>query len=259
MDFAAIAPLRPGASQRHRRRSVAAVGVLAFGPLYGLLLAVAGSVLGLVYRSSRVDVEVMGKVPHEKAAWGGIRNHGERPTFPGVLVLRVDAPIFWVTAAPVHDVVLSKVEAAPDTRALVLDMEATNQMDTTSADMLAELLASYDSAISTSTWSASCGRYAGAAPVRADGRARRGPPVAQHLAGRARGPARARPRPAGAQGAPPPDGTSTDGASTDGTSTDGTSTDGTSTDEPLDADDEEHIVARDPGPDPPDQRRQGSL
>ena len=23
---------------------------------------------------------------------------------PGVLVLRVDAPIFWVTAAPIHDV-----------------------------------------------------------------------------------------------------------------------------------------------------------
>jgi SulP family sulfate permease len=120
--------------------AVAAVGVLAFGPLYGLLLAVAGSVLGLVYRSSRVDVEVMGKVPHEKAAWGGTRNHDERRTFPGVLVLRVDAPIFWVTAAPIHDVVLSKIEAAPDTQALVLDMEATNQMDTTSADMLAELL-----------------------------------------------------------------------------------------------------------------------
>jgi anti-anti-sigma factor len=119
---------------------VAVLGVLAFGPLYGLLLAIAGSVLGLVYRSSRVDVEVMGKVPHEKAAWGGTRNHDERPTFPGVLVLRVDAPVFWVTAAPVHDVVLAKVEAAPGTRAVVLDLEATNQMDTTSADMLAELL-----------------------------------------------------------------------------------------------------------------------
>lgn len=119
---------------------VAAVGVLAFGPLYGLLLAVAGSVLGLVYRSSRVDVEVMGKVPHEKAAWGSTRNHDERPTYPGVLVLRVDTAIFWVTAAPIHDVVLAKVEAAPDTRAVVLDMEATNQLDTTSADMLAELL-----------------------------------------------------------------------------------------------------------------------
>ncbi len=140
MDFSA---LRRYARVRRNdivAAGVAAVGVLAFGPLYGLLLAVAGSVLGLVYRSSRVDVEVMGKVPDEKAAWGSTRNHQERPTFPGVLVLRIDAPVFWVTAAPIHDVVLSEVEAAPDTRAVVLDLEATNQMDTTSADALADLL-----------------------------------------------------------------------------------------------------------------------
>jgi high affinity sulfate transporter 1 len=119
---------------------VATVGVLAFGPLYGLLLAVAGSLLGLVYRSSRVDVEVMGKVPHEKAAWGSTRNHAERSTYPGVMVLRIDAPIFWVTAAPIHDSILSEIECASGTKALVLDMEATNQMDTTSVDTLGELL-----------------------------------------------------------------------------------------------------------------------
>ena len=140
MDFAALRRYA-----RVRRNDivaavVAAVGVLAFGPLYGLLLAVAGSLLGLVYRSSRVDVEVMGKVPHEKAAWGSIRDHEERATVPGVIVLRVDAPIFWVTAAPIHDAILTKVDAAPGTRALVLDMEETNQMDTTSVDALADLL-----------------------------------------------------------------------------------------------------------------------
>ncbi len=121
--------------------AIAAVGVLVFGPLNGLLLAVVGSVVGLVYRSSRVDVEVMGKVPHEKAAWGSVRNHDERPTFPGVLVLRVDAPMFWVTAAPIQDAVLSRLEAVPGIRVLVLDLEATNQMDVTSADALAHLLA----------------------------------------------------------------------------------------------------------------------
>ncbi len=119
---------------------VAAVGVLAFGPLYGLLLAVAQSLLGLVYRLSRIDVEVMGKVPHEKAAWGSTRNHEERSTFPGVMVLRIDAPFFWVTAAPIHDSILAEVESAPGIKAVVLDMEATNQMDTTSVDALADLL-----------------------------------------------------------------------------------------------------------------------
>lgn len=140
MDFEAL-----GRYARMRRNDivsavVAAVGVLAFGPLNGLLLAVGGSVLGLVFRSSRVDVEVMGKVPGEKAAWGGIRRHPERSTYPGVMVLRIDVPVFWVTAAPVHDRILALVESAPGTRALILDLEATNQMDTTSADALLDLL-----------------------------------------------------------------------------------------------------------------------
>ena len=121
--------------------AVAAVGVLAFGPLYGLLLAVAGSVLGLVYRSSRVEIDVMGRLAEEKAAWGSIRDHRERATVPGVLVLRMDTPLFWVTASPVADAILADVDAAGDVKAVVLDLQATHQMDTTSADALADLLA----------------------------------------------------------------------------------------------------------------------
>ena len=193
MDFAALRRYA-----RVRRNDivaavVAAVGVLAFGPLYGLLLAVAGSLLGLVYRSSRVDVEVMGKVPHEKAAWGSTRDHEERRTFPGVMVLRLDAPIFWVTAAPIHDTILTKVESAPGIRALVLDMEETNQMDTTSADALADLLGVAPQARHRPLpGPRHVAGAQGAATVGADGRTRRGPPVAQHLARRARSPARPR-------------------------------------------------------------------
>jgi len=119
---------------------VATVGVLWFGPLNGLLVAVATSVLGLVYRSSRLQIDTMGRVPGEKAAWGSMTRHGERPTYPGVLVLRVDSPIFWVTAAPVLDTVVARVDATPGLRAVVLDLEATNQMDVTSLDALADLL-----------------------------------------------------------------------------------------------------------------------
>jgi SulP family sulfate permease len=165
--------------------AIAAVGVLAFGPLYGLLLAVAGSVLGLVYRSSRVEIDVMGRLAEEKAAWGSVRDHPERSTVPGILVLRMDTPIFWVTASPVADAILAEVEVAEvevaeveaaedeaaedeagkleagkleagkleagkleagkdvkaDVKAVVLDLQATHQMDTTSADALADLLA----------------------------------------------------------------------------------------------------------------------
>ncbi len=114
-------------------------GVLVFGPLYGLLIAVGLAVLGLVYRSSRIDMEIMGRVPEEKAAWGGIRNHPERMTYDGVIVMRLDAPLFWANATEIQDGIIAAVDADPDVRALVLDLEATSQLDTTSIDAL-ELL-----------------------------------------------------------------------------------------------------------------------
>jgi sulfate permease, SulP family len=127
--------------------SAAAFGVLAFGPLQGLGIAIALSVFGLVYRSSRVDVEVMGKIPGEKAAWGGMRNHPERTPVEGILVLRVDVPLFWVNATAIKDAILARVDGArefvdKDIVAVILDIEGTNQLDTTTVDMLESLLAS---------------------------------------------------------------------------------------------------------------------
>jgi high affinity sulfate transporter 1 len=118
---------------------VAALGVLIAGPLLGLVIAVGQSLLGLVYRSSRVDVEILGKVPGEKAAWGGIREHPERTLVHGILILRVDIALFWVNATEVQDAILEKVDSAQGIKAVILDLESTDQLDTTSADTLAAL------------------------------------------------------------------------------------------------------------------------
>jgi high affinity sulfate transporter 1 len=115
-------------------------GVVVLGPLYGLLAAVGQAVLGLVYRSSRVDLDVMGKVPGEKAAWGSVSRHPERRTTDGVLVLRLDVPLFWANATEVQERVLAAVDEHPGTRVLLLDLEATSQLDTTSIDALDLLL-----------------------------------------------------------------------------------------------------------------------
>ncbi len=131
--------------QRVRRNDlVAAVtglaGVLLFGPLYGLLAAVAMSLLGLVYRSSRVHIDALGKIPGEKAGWGAVAGHPERQERPGVLILRFDAPIFWANCEATHVRILELVDGSPDLKSLVLDLEATGQMDTTTLDMLSALL-----------------------------------------------------------------------------------------------------------------------
>jgi anti-anti-sigma regulatory factor len=78
----------------------------------------------------------MGKVPGEKAAWGSLNEHPERRTYDGILVLRLDVPLFWANASEIHDRVLGTVESHPGTKVVLLDLEATSQLDTTSIDML---------------------------------------------------------------------------------------------------------------------------
>ncbi len=140
LDLEALARYR----QVRRLDFVAAVaagaGVLALGPLPGLGLAIGMSVLGLVYRSSRVKVDALGRIEGEKAAWGSLTNHAERRTVPGILVLRLDSPVFWVNAMTCQDEVLAHVDEATGVRVVIIDMEATNVLDTTSADMLNEMV-----------------------------------------------------------------------------------------------------------------------
>jgi high affinity sulfate transporter 1 len=118
----------------------AAVGVLAFGPLPGLAFAVLLSVLGLVYRASRVSVEVLGRIQGEKAAWGSLADHGERHVVPGIVVLRIDSPLFWVNAMQCQDEVLALAEESEDAIVVLIDLEGTNVLDTTGADMLDDVV-----------------------------------------------------------------------------------------------------------------------
>jgi high affinity sulfate transporter 1 len=119
----------------------AMIGVLLLGPLYGLLFAVAQALLGLVYRSSRAHIDVMGKVPGEKAAWGSLTRHPERRPVEGILVLRLDVPLFWANSQQVSEQVLDVVAEHPGTHVVLLDLEATSQLDTTSVDSLDLVLA----------------------------------------------------------------------------------------------------------------------
>jgi anti-anti-sigma factor len=140
MDVAAIRRYRRIRRADFVAAMVGLVGVIVAGPFYGLVAAVALSLLAIVYRSARLGIDVMGKIDGEKAAWGSVSRHPERRTFPGVLVLRPDAPLFWANAEHLKDIVMDSVHGSDDLRAVVLDLESTNQLDVTSVDMLTELL-----------------------------------------------------------------------------------------------------------------------
>ena len=118
----------------------AAAGVLVLGPLQGLAAAILLSLLGLVYNASRVHLDVMGRISGEKAAWGSIADHPERRAIPGIRVLRLDEPLFWVNAATFRDRAMELVLQEGDVQAVVLDLEGTGVLDTTSVDILADFV-----------------------------------------------------------------------------------------------------------------------
>ena len=118
---------------------VGIAGVVLLGPLLGLGIAIVTSLLAIIYRSSAPRMEVLGRIKGEKAAWGRVRNHTTRRTVPGVIVVRLDTPLFWANATAIEDRLLDEVDRWPDARALVLDLEATSQLETTSVDMLEHL------------------------------------------------------------------------------------------------------------------------
>jgi MFS superfamily sulfate permease-like transporter len=120
-------------------------GVLVFGLLIGLAIAVIVSLLALVYRAYRPSYAVLGRVPgavdDERLRYRGIEDHPNSETFPGLVILRVDGELFFANARWFRDTVHSLVYGqTPPVRELLVHVGAVPHLDTTAATMLKELI-----------------------------------------------------------------------------------------------------------------------
>ncbi|GAA4542105.1 SulP family inorganic anion transporter [Pseudonocardia xishanensis] len=114
--------------------------VLALGVLYGVLAAVALSVLDLVRRIARPHAAVLGFAPGV-AGMHDVHDLPGTEQVPGLVVHRYDAPLFFANAEDfrrsVHEAVAT---ADPPARWVLLDLEAVTELDVTSADTLGGLV-----------------------------------------------------------------------------------------------------------------------
>jgi high affinity sulfate transporter 1 len=118
---------------------VALGGVLAFGVLPGLLLAVALSVVELLQRLSSPTVSVLARDP-VSGAWRDRDRHPDWQQAPAeTLVVAVEGPVFYANSSAVKDTVLEQVQA--DTVLVVLDLSRNDEIDVQGLDMLGELQA----------------------------------------------------------------------------------------------------------------------
>jgi SulP family sulfate permease len=119
----------------------ALLGELVFDVLPGLLVAVGLSFALLIYRASRPHFAVLGKFPGEHT-YADLTLHPDNETVPGLILGRLDAQLFFANAGLLRHSVRSLAHASvPRPQAILLDMEATMQLDVTSADILGEIAA----------------------------------------------------------------------------------------------------------------------
>lgn len=118
----------------------ATAAVLAFGILYGILAAIAISILELLARVARPHAAVLGQEAG-LAGWHDLDDYPEAHQIPGLLVFRYDSPLFFANANDFVADALAAVDAAdrkPDW--LLINMEAIVQVDITGLDGLQQLV-----------------------------------------------------------------------------------------------------------------------
>ena len=118
----------------------ALLGVIVIGILEGLILAVLLSLVMLLYSASRPHIVVLGKVPGHDGVYGDIVRAPENEPVPGLLILRLDAPLYFFNANVARRGILDLVTAGKDLRAVILDIGATTDLDLATVDMLRELV-----------------------------------------------------------------------------------------------------------------------
>ncbi|MEU8433247.1 sulfate permease [Streptomyces sp. NPDC029216] len=117
------------------------LGVLVLGILYGVLVAVALSVIELLARVARPHDAVEGIVP----GLAGMHNIDDYPTahtIPGLLIYRYDSPLFFANAEDFHRRALAAVDAQPEPVSwFLLNTEANVEVDITALDAVEALRA----------------------------------------------------------------------------------------------------------------------
>jgi sulfate permease, SulP family len=119
--------------------AVTMAGVVLFGVLQALIVAVALSVLDTVRRSAKPHDAVLGWT-ERLGRYANVELHPSATTTPGVVVYRLDDRLFFANARYVKGRIREAVRGAPEQVSwLVFDAEAVTHVDATGVEALEDL------------------------------------------------------------------------------------------------------------------------
>jgi MFS superfamily sulfate permease-like transporter len=141
-DAASLEPLRPYLIWKRDRVIVVAaiVAVLALGVLDGLLVAIGVSLALLIRDLTQPRVSELGRL-NDSHDFVSVALHPSVKVLPDILILRPDEPLFFANAEPILDHATARLAAAPGTRALVLSLEESPDLDGTAIEVLGQFAA----------------------------------------------------------------------------------------------------------------------
>jgi high affinity sulfate transporter 1 len=141
LSLADIAGARRLWRQRPAEFAVAAaafLGVVLFGVLAGIAIAVAVSVANVFRRAWWPYQAVLGRV-EGLAGFHDVRSYPDAEQLPGLVIFRFDAPLFFANARTFREQIRRLAAADPPPRWIVVAAEPITDVDTTAADMLEDL------------------------------------------------------------------------------------------------------------------------
>ena len=125
---------------RDRALLVCAVAaVLLFGVLYGMLVAIALSVVGALRHFSQPVVHELGELGTTRNFVVLDEHHVGAMAVPGLLILRPEEPLFFASADRVTAEIWHRLQGRAGVRALVLSLEESADLDSTAVECLLEL------------------------------------------------------------------------------------------------------------------------
>jgi SulP family sulfate permease len=121
--------------------ALALAGVLLIDVLEGMIIGLVASLVFVVYRTSQPHISSLGRVPGVPGAYSDLDRHPESTPVPGVLIVRLDAQLYYANALTVRDRVKAMLaEMEPPPHAVIFDSASQEQIDVTSTDMLMGLV-----------------------------------------------------------------------------------------------------------------------
>ena len=134
VEFQAIRTIR---SMEFRWALIACVGVLLFGTLKGIVVAIIASMIGLASQTAQPRVSVIGRKRGADVLRPLTPEHPDDEVFEGLLIVRPEGRLFFVNAQNVIERITALV-AKYQPRVLALDMSRTPDLEYSALQTLME-------------------------------------------------------------------------------------------------------------------------